>query len=104
MRRLAPWLFLLGLLVAATSDPLRASGREATPERGTVRELSAALVKVVRGLVASGQHTPVAAPPASTDDAPCGACSTPLADLSPDRPRIALLRHALLDLPPPARA
>lgn len=95
---------MLGLLVAATSDPLRSAGREATPERGAVRELSAALVKAVRGLVASRQHAPAAAAPTSTGDAIPGADSFPLVAPSPGRPRIALLRHALLDLPPPMRA
>ncbi|MFM9996000.1 MAG: hypothetical protein ACKVU4_09380 [Phycisphaerales bacterium] len=57
-------VFVLGLLVAASVEPLRPWARElhreTLPERAAVRELSAALAKAVRGLVASGAHKPVA--------------------------------------------
>ncbi len=101
-------LFVFGLLAAASVDPLRLIpvSREAPAERVAVRELTATLAKAVRSLVENASHKPIAyASPVPTRWEPFELirCSEPSAPSA--APGAApLLRHALLDLPPPARA
>jgi hypothetical protein len=102
-------LLVFGLLVsvsfsAAKAAPLGEPRREPVSERVAVRQISASLVKAARRLVGSDSHKPVAAvsvrPVARVvAERVAGA---PLIEGVPAAP--ALLRAAILDLPPPARA
>ena len=102
-------VLVLGLIVAASVEPLRPIAREVqretAPERAAVRELTATLAKAVRSLCGSPTVKPVAFAAARTfgplhsDEIEHGTPST--AREGPVGP--ALLRTELLDLPPPAR-
>ncbi len=101
-------LFVFGLLAAASIEPLRpaAVSRDTQTERAAVRELTSTLAKAVRSLVENASHKPVAyasTVPARWEPFELIRCSAPLApSLVPGA--VPLLRHDLLDLPPPARA
>lgn len=101
---------VLGLLVAASIDPLRPIAREVqretAPERAAVRELTATLAKAVRSLCGSPTVKPVAlaGAAASAIDADGAATATRGRDASDAAPAPVRLRAELLDLPPPARA
>jgi len=94
----------LGASLNAAKPALGSAQRETMSERAAVRQLTASLAKAVRQLVGSDQHKPCLYTPAAL----LGATARPAAlmagaDAGPV-PSVPLLRAALLDLPPPARA
>lgn len=102
-------LFVFGLLAAASIDPFRPAVRETREtqgERASVRELTATLAKAVRSLVETASQRPVASLSVRVDpwekgEAFVATLPPEAAGLRSSPPR---LRHALLDLPPPAAA
>lgn len=101
-------VFVLGLLVAASVEPLRPLARElhreTRPERAAVRELSAALAKAVRGLVASSAHKPVAHAPFAAPSVGRLAVEDfagPVPGTGSVPPPRHLCRLELIDTPPP---
>ncbi len=102
-------LLVLGLLVSASADPLRAASREVGREhsdRATVRELTATLAKAVRTLVETASQKAVASMPSriTTWDRTEGLTAETVAAPTRIPSDGARLRHDLLDLPPPVVA
>lgn len=101
-------LLVLGLIVTASLDPARSSRRELAREqmeRVSVRELTATLAKAVRTLVETAAQKPVvlAASRLAAWDRDDGLVARRPVATDAAAP-VVLLRHDLLDLPPPVLA
>ena len=94
---------LMSVSLSAVKPAVGESRRDPVSERVAVRQISASLVKAVRRLAAADRHNPCATmvvrPAGEGPTAPSLTART-----DGVRPAPALLRAAILDLPPPARA